>query len=199
MVLGPEGKRRLTLRHLPNPRLFEQYDAELLLRLHSPKNLSDTRRMLARFGDYLGGMPPSPETAKGFLSQFASRKPRTLYRYTQMIKAFMKWYGEPINDLRIRVPKTLPPYTEDADVDKVLDAIKAKKTHKGTIVRDCLLVVLDKKTGLRRKELSDLKAGEIHADFIAVRGGKGGKDRIMPLSPEVAESAAQFHSRDETG
>ena len=96
------------LRHLDNNDLFKLYDNDLVLRLRNAKNLSDTRKMLTKLKEYLNGCPPSPELAKGFLSQFANRKPRTLYRYTQMIRVFMKWYGEPMNDFRVKVPKNIP-------------------------------------------------------------------------------------------
>jgi hypothetical protein len=103
---------------------------------------------------YLGEMPPSAGAAKGFLAQFASKKPRTLYRYAQMVKAFMKWYGEPIDDLRIRVPKTIPQYTEDEDVAKLVKKIETKKTHKGTVPRDILLVELDRKLTVKTVRMS---------------------------------------------
>ena len=78
------------LKNLNNDSLFELYDSDLVLRLRNAKNLSDTRKMLTRFKEYINGNPPSPELAKAFLSRFANRKPRTLYRYTQMIRVFMK-------------------------------------------------------------------------------------------------------------
>ena len=73
------------LRRMTNVELFKLYDSDLILRLHSPKNLSDTRKFLTRFKEYLGSYPPSPEIAKSFLAQYADRKPRTLYRYAQML------------------------------------------------------------------------------------------------------------------
>ncbi|OGN96368.1 MAG: hypothetical protein A2Y89_00080 [Chloroflexi bacterium RBG_13_51_18] len=93
--------------------------------------------------DSLGAYPPSPELAKNFLAQYSNRKAPTLYRYAQMIKNFMKWYGEPIDDVKIKVPKTLPPYTEDSNVEKVLAVIPKKRSHKGCIERDQLMVLLD--------------------------------------------------------
>jgi hypothetical protein len=68
-LLGTEGKRRLRLRHMTNEELFKLYDNDLVLRLHNVKNLSDTRKMLTRFKEYLSACPPSPELAKGFLAQ----------------------------------------------------------------------------------------------------------------------------------
>jgi integrase/recombinase XerD len=168
-----------------NEELFTLYDSDLVLRLHNVKNLSDTRKILDKFTKYLGGFPPSPELAKGFLAQYANRKPRTLYRYAQMLRVFMKWYGEEMKDFKVKVPKSLPPYTEDQDIEKLLAAIGNKKTHKGCIVRDSLMTELALKTGMRRGELANLEVGEIHADFLMVRNGKGGKDRVIPITPSI--------------
>lgn len=175
-----------------NEELLQIYDSDLVLRLRNPKNLSDTRKILARFKEHLGGFPPSPELAKGFLAQYANRKPRTLYRYAQAIKMFMKWYGEPMDDFRVKVPRSLPPYTEDSEVERLLSAIQNKKTHKGCIARDSLLVALALKSGMRRSELANLTPQDIHSDFLMVRNGKGGKDRVIPLSPAIAGRLKNF-------
>ncbi len=51
------------LRKMGNDDLFKLYNSDLLLRLHNVKNLSDTRKTLARFKEYLGEYPYSPELA----------------------------------------------------------------------------------------------------------------------------------------
>jgi hypothetical protein len=51
---GVEGKRRRMFRQTTNDELFKLYDGDLLLRLHNVKNLSDTRKTLERFKEYLG-------------------------------------------------------------------------------------------------------------------------------------------------
>jgi len=127
-LLGPEGKRRLRLRHMTNSELFQLYDSDLVLRLHNAKNLSDTRKILNKFKQYLNDFPPSPELAKGFLAQYTDRKPRTLYRYAQMLRVFMKCYGEPMDDFKVKVPKSLPDYTNDKDIEKFFAAIEKKST-----------------------------------------------------------------------
>src|SRR3989304_20847 len=109
-----------------------------------------------------------------------------------MIKAFMKWYGQPIDDVKIKVPKTLPPYTETDDVEKVLAAAANKRSHKDRIERDRLLVMLDWKTGMRRGELASLCPKDIHGDWLIIRGGKGKKDRVMPLPASVAGRLQEF-------
>jgi hypothetical protein len=90
MLLGPDGRKRLELRSLPNDELFKRYDLEIALRLAAPRNLHDIRRMLERFTKYLGEFPPSASLAKAFLAQYNGRTPRTIYRYAMMIKPFMR-------------------------------------------------------------------------------------------------------------
>jgi integrase/recombinase XerD len=176
---------------MTNDELFQQYETELLLRLHNAKDLIDHRHMLNKFKEYVGAFPITVELAKGFLSQYVDRKPRTLARYTKMIGGLMKWYGEPL-DFRVKVPKSLPEYTEDADIQKLTAVIENKKTHKGNILRDLLLVELALNTGMRRSELANLEATDIHVDFLIVRSGKGQKDRVIPLLPELAMRLQNF-------
>ncbi len=154
----------MELRYKSTSELFSLYDAELILRVHNKVNLENERRLLSRFHNYLNSYPPSPELAKGLLSQFANRKPRTLARYAATIKSFMKWYGEPMDDFKVKVPKTLPPYTEDSEIEKLFNAIENKKTHKGCIVRDSLLATIALKTGMRRSEMANLETKDIHPD-----------------------------------
>lgn len=180
------------MRQMSNRDLFKRYDIELVLRLRNKKNLSDTRKILGKFETLLAERSPSVDLAKEFLAQFADRKPRTLYRYAQMVKSFMKWYGQPMDEFKVKIPRTLPPYVEDAQIERLLDAIDSKKTHKGSIARDRLLVELDVKTGLRRAELANLEARDVHADFIVVRSGKGGKDRVIPLASSIAQKLNTF-------
>ena len=65
-----------------------------------------------------------------------------------MITVFMKWYGEPMDNLKVKIPKTLPSYTKDSEIERLFNAIENKRSHKGCIVRDRLLVALALKTGL---------------------------------------------------
>jgi len=190
--IDPDYKRRLELRQMSNHELFQRYDNELVLRLHSAKNLRDTRNKLSEFRGYFDERPPSPDLAKAFLTRYADRKPRTRYRYTQMIKAFMRWYGQPIDDVKVRVPKSLPPYTEDEALEKLLRAIDNHKTHKSSIPRDRLLVEVDVKTGMRRMELAELEARDVYEDFLMVRDSKYNKDRVIPLAPALARKLNDF-------
>ena len=61
------------LRRMTNDDLFRHYDDELVLRLHNKKNLTDTRKILQKFKDFLGDYPPSTMLAKSFLAPYADR------------------------------------------------------------------------------------------------------------------------------
>jgi len=176
-----------------NSELFELYEGELAFRHRSPRGLHESKRILSHFQGFLGEYPPSPELAKSFLSQFIERKPTTIARYAAVLKVFLKWYGEQL-DVKIAVPKTLPSYVEKSDVDKLLEAMRSKKTHKKSALRDVLLVELAVHTGLRRSELASLSIGDIdlNRQVVIVRKGKGAKDRAIPLSDAMTARLADY-------
>jgi len=187
VLLGEAGQRKLRLRNLTNDKLFELWDSELVIRYRTKKTLYEGRRLFGQFHQFLGAFPPSAELGKKFLGQFADHKPSTVYRYNALLRQFFKWYGEEWN-VRVSMPKQLPQYVEDAEIDALLAAIKSKPTHKKTIARDLLIVEVARNTGLRRSELANLRVKDIHLDqgMLVVRGGKGNKDAAVPLTETIA-------------
>ncbi|HEX9976854.1 MAG TPA: tyrosine-type recombinase/integrase [Dehalococcoidales bacterium] len=182
----------MELRGKSNPELLKLYDVELVLRLHNARNLKDTRRLLDKFTIFLAGQHPSAVQAKAFLAGYAGRQPRTVYRYLQMLRPFLKWCGDPITDLKIKIPKSLPPYTDDSQVESLRAQVRNKKSHKSLIERDLLLIDTAGKTGMRRGDLANLAKSDIHDDFIIVRKGKGQKDRVIPLAKPLATRLHSF-------
>jgi integrase len=144
---------------------------------------------MGHFQKYLGDFPPSPELAASFLAGFTLRKPTTLYRYNSIIKTFMEWLGED-HPIKIRVPETLPHYVERAELDSLKAALAAKRTHKGKVPRNLLLIETACLTGLRRAELANLKVADINLErqYLVVREGKGQKDRLIDLVPSLVEA-----------
>ena len=47
-------------------------------------------------------------------------------------------------------------------------------------------------TGMRRGELANLKAGDIHEGILVIKSGKGKKDRPIPLLPDVSLRLKEF-------
>ena len=185
-VLGPDVDRRWRYANMGNDELFARHDLDLIHRIRNAGNLERDRALLDKFRDFIGDLPPSSDLVKEFLVRYVGRTPGTQIRYAGTLKRFMKWYGQPMEDFRIRSPRILPEYVEDEDIEKLLTAVANKRSHKGTILRDRLIVELYLKTGMRRNELADLAVGDVHDDFLVVRRGKGEKDRMIPVPSAIA-------------
>lgn len=191
MLLGGTARRRLEVMSMGNTELFEQYSIELGLKTRNAVNLRHERSLLSMFQTFLGERPPTAPLAKRFIAGFKGA-PATILRYASTIKGFMKFCGDPLDDLKLPTPKQIPAYVEDADYEKLLLAAGQKRSHKELVTRDQLLIKLARYSGLRRAEQAELEMRDIHTDFIMVREGKGLKDRVIPLPPAIAAELNRF-------
>jgi integrase len=193
ILLGKEGMRKLRLRKKDNPELFRLWRDNLRLRYRSERALKEAYRVMRNYEAFLDGRPPDAELAKSYLSQFTDRATNTLARYAVLVGQFMAWYGDPL-DLKIPTPQTLPPNVNPADIEKIEEAIRHRKTHKGLIERDLLIVHTLRLTGIRRSELAHLKVEHLDFQnrFVTVRKGKGEKDRTIPLAESLRVELERF-------
>ena len=101
-------------------------------------------------------------------------------------------------EVKVKVPRTLPDYIEGSEIDQIVDWIKSKQSHKKSIGRDLTLLETAKRTGMRRRELGDLKVKDVALDKnrLYVRGGKGDKDRVIPIHAELKGSHAELKTGD---
>lgn len=108
----------------------------------------------------------------------------------------MAYLGIPF-PLKVKVPRALPAFVPDSDVAALTECIQNKVTHKLTQFRDLVLIETARKTGLRRSELANLRVCDL--DLTALRlkvtGGKGDKDRVIPLVPSLADMLRQLCAR----
>jgi integrase len=193
ILLGKEGMRKLRLRKKSNPELFRLWRDDLKLRYRSERALKEAHRVMGNYEAFLDGRPPDAELAKSYLSQFTDRATNTLARYAVLVGQFMTFYGDPL-DLKIRTPQTLPPNVNPEDIAKIEEAIRRRKTHKGLIERDLLIVHTLRLTGIRRSELAHLKVEHLdfQTRFLTIRKGKGEKDRIVPLADSLRVELERF-------
>jgi len=102
----------------------------------------------------------------------------------------------PMADMSVpKIPQSLPMYLSEADVDVLLNTARAWQTLPGLKAYAGLEILYA--TGLRVSEVVALpvRALATDADMLLVKG-KGGKERIVPLS-ELAKAAA-LRLRDAT-
>jgi integrase/recombinase XerD len=87
-----------------------------------------------------------------------------------------------------KLPRALPKYLGEGEVDALLAAAESRPGRPGLIARAALEILYA--TGLRISELLALPASALSGDAaVLLIRGKGGKERIVPLS-DVAKSAA---------
>lgn len=89
------------------------------------------------------------------------------------------------------LPQSLPKYLTEQEVDALLAAGAARAGHQGPLARAALEILYA--TGLRVSELLVLRRGALAGDaaILLVRG-KGGKERMVPLSDAAKEAAGAY-------
>lgn len=88
-----------------------------------------------------------------------------------------------------RLPRPLPKYLEEGEVDALLDAAARRPGRAGLAVKTALEILYA--TGLRISELLALPHAALAGDAVVLLvRGKGGKERMVPLSDAAREAAA---------
>jgi site-specific recombinase XerD len=176
--------------------VFAEY-FDLIASSKSKKWDYETRRLLNQFREFIGEYPPTIELFTRFFQRYSKLALSTRARYYYVFSAFFDWHSGQKLPFKIKAPKPLPQHVPDEDVEKLLTAMRERKSHKKLVERDIMLVETFNNTGLRRSELSpNLKVGDLHLSgktpFLLVRHGKGGKPREIPLNDYVRDRLASF-------
>ena len=98
-----------------------------------------------------------------------------------------------------RLPRTLPKYLGEHEVDALLAAANAWSGRRGAVARAALEILYA--TGLRVSELLALPRSALAGDAaVLLIKGKGGRERIVPLSDAAKEAAAALvEMQEKTG
>ena len=185
------------MRTITNEQLLSEYGAELRLKLSSGQ-FPQYFRTLNEFINFCGGLPPTRHLAVAYLNQFQDRAPATRRRYYNIIKGlFTSDSGLADKDFNIAMPnpKPLPQVVTDEEFYKLIDSMAMRRSFRGDIKHDKLLVLFLGRTGLRREEAANLKISDIQIGEkpqVLVRAGKGGKDRAVPIIPELLKPLSDF-------
>jgi integrase/recombinase XerC len=174
----------------------------------------DVRQFLVFMAEHLGGAPTlselarlTPQDVRAFM---AARRAegiggRSLMRSLAGARSFARFLerngkgkvGALAAVRAPKVPKTLPKPLAIASAKRVTDAdIRAGEEREPWILaRDAAVLALLYGSGLRISEALGLKRGDAPApgrgDAITVTG-KGNKQRMVPLLPQVAQSIADY-------
>lgn len=129
--------------------------------------------------------------------------PGTFITYHKTLVVFFRWcveknhieknYAEEIETPKLN--KGLPKKIEKEDAFKLLEvSFNYPYTYKFLRHRDHAIFSMFLFAGLRKTELLNLKLTEVDIDnlTIFVTKGKGGKDRIIPMSHTLAQSLSRY-------
>jgi integrase/recombinase XerC len=196
-------------------RWLEQLSSE---RRMSPKTLDayarDVRQFLIFMADHLGGAPSlkelarlTPQDVRAFM---AARRAddissRSLMRMLAGVRSFARFLerngkgrvGALAAVRAPKVPKSLPKPLHIAAARQMADAdIRAgEEREPWVLARDAAVLALLYGSGLRISEALGLRRGEVPApgrgDAITVTG-KGNKQRMVPLLPQVSQLIADY-------
>lgn len=129
--------------------------------------------------------------------------PNTFICYHKSLLVFFRWCmrqglleSNPIEDIECpKVEKKLPKKLNKQDAMKLLEVVyNYPYKYKFLRYRNHAIFATFLYAGLRKNELLNLKLADIDLDNLTlfVRQGKGGKDRIIPLSFTLAESMKRY-------
>jgi len=125
------------------------------------------------------------EAVEAYLARLRTRmKPVSVHRHYRALRTLCRWLtntgrikADPMRDLTIRVPKTLPHVPSDDDVRTLL-RVCDPKSPEGR--RNRAMIALLAEAALRKEELRRLRIGDVDliTRLIRVYAGKGNRDGV---------------------
>lgn len=80
-------------------------------------------------------------------------------------------------------PKELPKYCSKEEIEVIIAKADHDTGKHGR--RNHIILTVLWQTGMRAEEITNLRKKDIQADTIIIRGGKGGKDRVIPVKNDL--------------
>lgn len=131
---------------------------------------------------------------QGRAASTIKRKINSLSSYITFIEAQELIERNPMKrvDRRIKSAKKLPVFLTDQEVKQILNSVDNHNIS--TLKRDKAIIRTLIYTGIRSSELLNLNWENI--DFgkktLDIKNGKGGKDRVLPINPDLEEALWEY-------
>ena len=165
------------------------------------------RQSWLAFRDALNGSSPESISKSDFspvVEAMCSRgvSPITINTYARAINAFLRWLHEEGRSPKlVRIPRLKEPETfvQTFRPEHVQHLIQYRPSCRNQRrVQTMALLILD--TGMRLKEALSLCVGDIDLDnlLITIRDGKGGKQRVVPISVELRKVLFKYIAASST-
>lgn len=178
--------------------VIEEFRTYLELEGKSPHTVRMYSYYVERFLETGGDL--NARSALRFLARLRRKgySTKSLHLVVQAIKAYFRFEGMDEEAERLKppkVPKSLPKSLRPDEVRRLLEVIPPTRE------RDRLIVMLLYTSGLRVSELCNLKREDVDFErsLIVVRGGKGAKDRVVPIPRATLELIKRYLEGREDG
>lgn len=127
------------------------------------------------------------EVEAGIATGSVNRKISTLRSFFRYLMREGVVTKNPVHDIKaLRSGRRLPTFVEQSRMARLVKVLE-EPSDEYAIERDAMVVLMLYACGLRRSELAGLTLGSIDLPGRTVRVmGKGAKERLVPLLPEVA-------------
>lgn len=172
---------------------WKQYLSALYAKSTVQAYTYDVRRFLKFVGKDL--LVVTTSEVQGFITHEGQRLAASpICRMVAGLRSFYTWaiqsgllVESPVNNVKTpRGGRRLPQVLRQAEIDRLL-------TYDGLSARDRAVLLLMLDAGLRLVEVSRLLRSDVDLQEGSVRvHGKGGKDRIIPVSERLAESLGNW-------
>lgn len=167
---------------------------DLRVRNYSPRTIEAYVAGVARFAKHFGRSPDllGPEDVRTFQLHLIGRKV-SWSTFNQVVCALRFFYGTTLGRSDFlpllaygKKPRKLPCVLSAEEVARLLDAARPG--------RDRIMLQTAYACGLRLGELLHLQVGDIDSArmLVQVRQGKGRKDRLVPLAPQLLEELRTY-------
>ena len=126
-------------------------------------------------------------------------KPSSVKRKISAVRSFFKFLNlknlttnnPTLKVLSPKVPKSLPKFFYEKDLDKCLGVSEKNRNFEG--VRNSLIIELIYQTGLRRSEVADLEDANVDVEKKQLKVlGKGNKERVVPFGMDLAGKIVEY-------
>jgi integrase/recombinase XerC len=146
----------------------------------------------------------TPSMVRSWLAHLKEEKrtAKTINRKISSLKSFFKYHllrgnleKTPMSSITApKISKRLPTYVEQQDMADLFSKVEFPDTWQGHT--DRLLLSIFYHTGMRLSELVNLKESQVNAAGNSFKVlGKGNKERIIPVSPELINAIKVYSSR----
>ena len=149
----------------------------------------------------------SASMVRTWLAQLKEEKKsaKTINRKISSLKSFFKYHlrrgnleKTPMSSVTApKVSKRLPQYVEQQDMNTLFTKVEFPDTWKGHT--DKLLLAIFYNTGMRLSELVNLKESQVNKAGNTLKIlGKGNKERVVPVSPELITAIQHYIDQKRT-